>query len=45
METCKTCKHLMFSDFYGECSAGHKGVVRPCDTCTYWEAQDEKEKG
>lgn len=34
---CKDCKHLMFSDFYGECGAGHYGVVRPDHFCSYGE--------
>lgn len=32
---CKDCEHLMFSDCYGECSKGHKGIVKPNDTCKY----------
>ena len=30
---CEECEHLMFSDFYGECKKGHKGIVRPGDSC------------
>lgn len=30
---CIECKHLMFSDCYGECSQGYKGIVRPNDSC------------
>jgi len=30
---CSECKYLMFSDCYGECSKGYKGIVRPTDTC------------
>lgn len=30
---CKDCEHLMFSDFYGECKKGYKGIVRPGDSC------------
>lgn len=30
---CKDCKHLMFSDFYGECGHGHRGIVQPWDDC------------
>ena len=32
---CKDCQHLMFSDCYGECSKGHKGIVKPDDYCEY----------
>ena len=32
---CKECKHLMFSDFEGECSKGYKGIVRPNDSCPF----------
>ncbi len=32
---CKDCEHLMFSDCYGECAKGHKGVVYPDDTCKF----------
>lgn len=31
--TCKDCKYLMFSDCYGECSKGIKGLVNPDDYC------------
>ena len=34
---CKECKHLMFSDCYGECGKGHMGIVRPDDFCSYGE--------
>lgn len=34
---CKDCKHLMFSDMYGECSQAHMGIVRPDDFCSYGE--------
>lgn len=30
---CKDCEHLMFSDFYGECKKGYKGIVSPDDSC------------
>lgn len=30
---CKNCKHLMFSDFYGECKKGYKGVLNFDDFC------------
>ena len=38
---CADCKHLMFSDCYGECGAGHRGIVRPDDTCPYGERRDD----
>lgn len=37
---CKDCKHLMFSDFYGECSIGHLGLVGPDDFCSRGERKD-----
>ena len=30
---CVECKHLMFSDCYGECSKAYKGIVQPNDCC------------
>ena len=39
---CKDCKHLMFSDMYGECSQAHMGIVRPDDFCSYGEREDEE---
>jgi hypothetical protein len=30
---CKECEYLMFSDCYGECSKGYKGIVNPNDSC------------
>ena len=38
---CKDCKNLMFSNFYGECSKAHMGIVRPDDFCSYGERKDE----
>ena len=38
---CKDCKHLMFSDMYGECSQAHMGIVRPEDFCSCGERKDE----
>ena len=32
---CKDCEHLMFSDCYGECSTGYRGIVSPTDTCEH----------
>ena len=37
---CGDCKHLMFSDCYGECSKAHKGVVNPDDWCPFGELKD-----
>lgn len=35
---CKNCKHLMFSDCYGECSMGYiDGIVKPYDSCKHFE--------
>ena len=28
---CRDCKHLMFSDCYGECGKGHMSIVSPDD--------------
>lgn len=39
---CKDCKHLMFSDCYGECSAAHKGIVQPYDSCEFFERKENK---
>ena len=36
----KDCKHLMFSDFYGECKRGNLGIVKPDDFCSYGERKD-----
>lgn len=40
---CKDCKHLMFSDCYGECSQSHMGIVRPNDFCNYGEKIEKNE--
>lgn len=37
---CKDCKHLMFSDCYGECSAGYLGIVKPDDFCSRGKRKD-----
>ena len=37
---CKDCKHIMFSDFYGECKLGVFGIVMPNDFCSYGERKD-----
>lgn len=37
---CKDCKHLMFSDCYGECGAARMGIVSPYDFCSYGERKE-----
>ena len=37
--TCLNCKHLMFSDMYGECNKQLK-IVHPSDTCEYAEEKE-----
>ena len=37
---CKDCKHLMFSDCYGECARAIKGIVKPDDYCSYGERKE-----
>ena len=40
---CVDCKHLMFSDCYGECKMGYKpGIVRPDDSCGRGEARGKR---
>ncbi len=38
---CRECKHLMFSDCYGECGKGHMGIVRADDFCSRGERKEE----
>lgn len=38
---CKECKHLMFSDCYGECAEGYRGIVQPDDYCKHGERRAE----
>lgn len=38
---CKNCKHLMFSDFYGECTKGYMGIVQPNDYCSKGERKED----
>lgn len=38
---CIDCKHLMFSDCYGECSKGYMGIVSPDDYCSYGKRKDD----
>lgn len=37
--TCLNCKHLMFSDMYGECNKQLR-IVNPNDTCEYAEPKE-----
>lgn len=37
--TCLNCKHIMFSDMYGECNKQLK-IVNPSDTCEYAEPKE-----
>lgn len=39
---CKDCKHLMFSDCYGECSKAYLGIVSPWDFCSYGERKEQE---
>ena len=41
-EVCKNCKHLMFSDCYGECRKAYKGIVNPDDTCEHFERRTKQ---
>lgn len=38
---CQDCKHLMFSDCYGECGASRMGIVSPYDFCSYGERKND----
>ncbi len=40
--TCLNCKHLMFSDMYGECNKQLR-IVNPSDTCEYAEPKERGE--
>lgn len=41
---CWQCKHLMFSDFYGECSKGNiTGIVQPHFSCGKGEFRNKEE--
>ena len=42
---CKDCKHLMFSDCYGECKRNHLGIVRPDDFCSFGERKEDDDNG
>lgn len=38
--TCKDCKHLTFSDCYGECNKALR-IVHPDETCSYAERKEQ----
>ena len=40
---CKDCKHLTFSDCYGECGISRMGIVNPNDFCSYGERKEVSE--
>lgn len=40
---CQDCKHVMFSDCYGECGAGRMGIVSPDDFCSYGERKTDEQ--
>ena len=40
---CKDCKHVMFSDYYGECGAARMGIVSPDDFCSYGERKTDEQ--
>lgn len=42
---CMDCKHIMFSDCYGVCGAGHLGIVRPDDFCSRGERKEGADNG
>jgi hypothetical protein len=39
---CKDCKHLMFSDCYGECTKALFSIVSPNDFCSYGERKEQE---
>ncbi len=49
MIKCSECKHIMYSDCYGECKKGIKSIVNADDGCEYGEKRivknSEKEYG
>lgn len=42
---CKDCRHLMFSDCYGECGLEYLGIVRPEDFCSRGEHREGVQDG
>ena len=41
---CKECKHLVFSDCYGECGKAYLGIVQPYDFCSRGERRESNER-
>lgn len=41
---CRDCKHVMFSDCYGECGAARMGIVGPDDFCSYGERRTDEQQ-
>lgn len=39
---CKDCRHITFSDCYGECGKGYLGIVQPNDFCSRGEHKEAK---
>lgn len=39
---CKDCKHVMFSDCYGECGAARMGIVGLHDFCSCGERRTDE---
>lgn len=39
---CKDCQYLTFSDCYGECRIGRRGIVQPDDYCTFGVRRTKK---
>lgn len=39
---CKDCKHLTFSDCYGECGKGYMGIANHDDFCSYGERREDE---
>ena len=42
--TCANCTYLTFSDCYGECGKGYRGIVQPDDSCEYGEPKTKQLK-
>lgn len=41
---CDECEYLMFSDCYGECRKGYKGIVNPNDSCGKGKRKEDEGK-
>lgn len=39
---CRDCRHITFSDCYGECGKGYLGIVQPNDFCSRGEHKEAK---